>query len=76
MGNNFEIATRSLFGTSRSTATGLPARASPKIGARFQAGFTHAPIDTPRIIKKWSRLRLSRAQGADLPESTSTKSHE
>src|ERR1017187_4575609 len=30
-------------------------------------------IDTPRIIKKWSRLRLSRAQGAEFPESVSPK---
>ena len=31
-------------------------------GARFHPGFAHAPVDTARIINKWSRLRLSRAK--------------
>src|ERR1017187_10994939 len=52
------------------------ATARPLRGPRFQAHFAQAPIDTPRIIKKWSRLRLSRAKGAKFPESASPKSNE
>jgi hypothetical protein len=70
----FEKTMAVLFRAPKTVTTKKETKQAPA-RPRFQPGFAHAAIAVGCIIEKWSRLRLSRAQSAEFPESAPPKSN-